>query len=331
MGLLSGVKKESEEYLVELLDAADVETQRGAMLLAPNERNLQDLEESLPRRKAEYGLDDYVIGRDRLAEELAGLVDEHFAGALIMPDARHVQPATMIQELAGYAMSIGVAVCEEAQVLDWQAEAGGIRVETGRGSLQTNNLLIAGGGYVGRRWDSLWRKTLAVPSIAAATEELDEQFVKDLVPGRKLTVVNRFRGYNLRLSPDGRRILIAGPVADMPRTTEQNLRRLTRYFVGLFPALTDVSFSHCWTGISGITRNRGVHIGTIGDAWFVTGASGLANAAVAGRDAAAQLLGCGEATANSAVWPLRSAEWFWLSVIRNSAKWLDGLGRSRPR
>ena len=331
MGLLSGVRKEDEAYLVNLLDAAQVEIQRGAMLLAPHERNLNDLASSLPRRKADYGLDDYVIGRDRLAEELGGRANECFAGALVMPEARHVQPASMVQRLAEYAASIGVVVCEGAQVTGQNKAADGNRVQTTRGDLLANKLLVSSGGYVDRRWPGLWSQALAVPSIAAATETLDEQLIDELMPGRKLAVINRFRGYNFRTSPDGRRILLAGPVAEKPRSVEQNLQRLQRYVVRLFPELADVKFTHCWTGISGVTRDRTVHIGRDGDTWFVTGASGLVNAAVAGRNAASALLGNSDEAKEFAVWPMRSAEGIWWSVIRNSANWLDALGRSRPR
>ena len=331
MGLLSGVRHDIETYLVELLKTAQVETQRGAILLAPHKRNLDDLEQSLPRRKAEYGLDDYVIGRERLAEEFGGLVDKHFAGALVMPDAQHVQPAEMMQQLAKFATSIGVTVCENAAVRDWSPEDGRIRVDTVRGDLTAGKLLLAGGGYVDRCCKTLWRQTLAVPSVAAASEELDNEVIADLLPGRKLAVINRFRGYNLRLSTDGRRILLAGPVADRPRSVEQDLRRLKSYFVGLLPALADVNFTHCWTGMSGVTRDRVTHIGRNDGAWFVTGSSGLANSAVAGRDAAEKMLAGGESAQAFPEWAVRPAERIWWGVIRYSAKLLDATGRSRLR
>ncbi len=320
MGLVSGVPKENERYLLDLIAAsgADCDLQQGALLLAPTARNFKDLEASLPSRLERYGLEDRMLPASEIAAEVGEKAASKFVGALLMPGAQHLHPGKLVVALAAYAQRLGVQVCENVSV--------------DRSVSGFDKVVFATGGYTDGLPPDLMRRTLPVPSIAAASEPLDDAQPGELLPGGKLVVVNRFRGYNWRLSPDGRRVLIAGPVATTPRSASNNLARLRRDLARWLPSLDQVQFSHCWTGYAGATRDRGVHIGRDGYCWYVLGSSGLANSAVAGRDAARCIL-ADEAPEHRtfAAWPLRKSERGWWATIRGSAKLLDLLRRSRPR
>ena len=57
-------------------------------------------------------------------------------------------------------------------------------------------------------------------SIAAATEELPEEEVRDVCRSGRVLLVNRHRSYVCRPSPDGRRLILGGPVGATTLTIE---------------------------------------------------------------------------------------------------------------
>jgi len=334
MGLLSGVNQESEDRFLQLLNdsKADCDLDSGAMLLAPTKRNLRDLAASIPRRKQEYGLDDYIVAGKDLRTLIGGRANKIFEGALVMPAAKHLHPDKMVVALASYARLLGVRVCENTELKTWRTVANGLMIQCGDETVSAKELLLTMGGYGGNLSKPLWKRTLAIPSIAAVTEELTPAIIEELLPSAFLTVINRFRGYNFRLSPDGRRIILAGPVATAPRTMVDDLFALRSYFERLFPLLAYVEFTHCWTGYAGAARDRRVHMGKHDGAWYSIGASGLVYSAEAGRKTAIQIA-TGEEVSDSdfPVWPLRGSQKLLWSGIATTARVLDGLRFSRQR
>ena len=334
MGLLSGVAKETEARLLQLLDdaKADCDINTGALLLAPTVRNLRDLAASIPRRKLEYGLDDYVVTGDQLHEHLGGAADHEFAGALVMPNATHLHPGKMILALAKYAQSLGVRVCENARVLSWEVDSMGLTVDCDGLALRTKQLLLTTGGYTEQLSRPLWKRTLSIPSTAAVTDELPAAMIDELFPTRTLAVINRFRGLICRPTPDGRRIVLAGPVADAPQTTAGDLTNLRTYFQRLFPMLEGIEFTHCWTGYAGAARDRRTHIGKQDGAWYSIGANGLVYSAEAGRLAAGQIVNDQDGSDGEfPAWPLRGHRKLLWKSIELTARTLDAMRRSRQR
>jgi len=334
MGFLSGVAKEAEAFLLQLLTeaGADCDLQSGAMLLAPGARNLRDLAASIPRRKQEYGMADYVIGREQLHQHIGGCADQEFAGALIMPDARYLHPGKMIVALASYAQALGVQVCENSPITGWRRDGGGVSVYCDDRRLAAGSLLLTTGGYGKKLSLPLWRRNLSVPSTAAVSEELPDDVINEAFPESGFVLVNRFRGYNCRLSPDRKRVMLAGPIAVAPRGTETDLRAVRDYFERLFPSLAGIDYTHCWTGYAAATRDRRVHTGSQDGAWYSIGSSGLVHSAVAGRRAADLVLNGGLPDDNDfPVWPLRRHRKLLWAGIALAARTLDRTGRSRQR
>lgn len=334
MGLLSGVARESEAHLLQLLaDAkAECDLQCGALLLAPTAKNLRDLATSIPRRKQQYGLDDYIVTRGQLHEHVGGRAGEEFVGALVMPDARYLHPGKMIVALANYAQSLGVRVCENSEVSEWRQNTNGLTVTCGDRELAAAELLLTTGGYGGTLSRTLWKRTLSIPSTAAVSEELPVAAIEAVFPTGNLVMINRYRGYNCRPSPDGKRIILAGPVAVAPRTTADDLLNVRGYFDKLFPSLAGIDFTHCWTGYAGATRDRYVHIGKQDGAWYSLGASGLVYSAAAGRQAADHIVnGRKVIDENFPSWPLREHRKLLWTGIALTAQALDGMRCSRQR
>jgi len=324
----------AQRYLLRLIEesGADCDLQKGAVLLAPTERNAEQLAATVEARNAWYESSDEMLRADQLAQEAGGRVAELFAGGLVMSDAHFVQPARMIIGLAALARSLGVAICERTEVVGVQARKGGFRVVTNGGDMIAENVFVATGGYTTDAVPYLRARTLGLPSIGIASEEIPEDEVRDICRSGRVLMVNRFRTYTCRATGDGRRIVLGGPVGQVPGTPVENVQRLYDYFIRLFPDLTGVEFTHSWVGMIAATRDHAAHSGTHDGIRYAVGASGLVSSADAGRRMAQSILHDDAAVdAGFPRWPMRDSEHLWWHAATLADSLRDLRGKSRLR
>jgi glycine/D-amino acid oxidase-like deaminating enzyme len=327
----------ANRYLLRLIEESgtDCDLQEGVVLLAPTKSNFRRLADTVESRNALYGTSDYAIAADELGSEAGGNVSDVFAGALVLGNAHHVQPAKMITGLATLATKLGATICERTEVVGLQKGRDGTRVQTNGGDVLAQNVLLTTGGYTKDFAGFLWKRTLGVPSIAAASEELPRHGVAELCPSGRVLLVNRVRGLICRPSPDGRRLILAGPLAQPPRSADADVQALKDYFKRLFPDVASMEFTHCWTGMIAATRDGQGHAGAHYGTWYAVGASGLVSCADAGRRMAQNILHADAAAAagdkHFARWPLRNSEQLLWRAIALSAGMRDLVGKSRLR
>lgn len=324
----------AQRYLLRLIDESGVDCNldKGVVLLADDEANYDALAKTIDSRNALYDTGDFMISADDLEREAGGRVAERFTGALIMRDAHHVHPARMIEGLAALARRLGVVVCERTEVARLRPDEGGFRVFTNGGDTAARDVLLATGGYSGDLHAWLWRRTLGLPSIAATTEELPEDEVRDVCRSGRVLLVNRHRSYVCRPSPDGRRLVLGGPVGQVPATPAENAATLHRYFLKLFPDLRGIEFTHCWTGMIAATRDVKGHMGRQEGAWYAVGYSGLVSCADAGRRIAQNIMHQDESADDDfPAWPLRDSETLLWHGVGAASGWRDLFGKSRLR
>lgn len=325
----------AQRYLLRLIDDSghDCNLDTGVVLLAPDDKNFKALAATVDARNEYYETRDFTLAADALEREAGGKVAERFAGALVMRDAHHVHPGRMIEGLASLARRMGVVVCERSEVVGLRPGERGFTVFTNGGDATARHVLLATGGYSRNADAWLWRRTLGLPSIAAATEELPENEVRDVCRSGRVLLVNRYRSYSCRPSPDGRRLILAGPVGQVPGSPADNANILHRYFLKLFPDLRGIEFTHCWTGMIAATRDAQGHMGRQNGAWYAVGYSGLVSCADAGRRMAQNILHEDESpTADRfPAWPLRDSETLLWRGIGAASGMLDLIGRSRLR
>ncbi len=324
----------AQRYLLRLIEesGADCELQKGAVLLAPTARNVAQLAETIEARNALYESSDFMLDADQLEQEAGGRVSELFAGGLVMSDAHFVQPARMIAGLAALARTLGVVICERTEVVGVQSAKGGFRIKTSSGDIAAENVFLATGGYTGGAVPYLRARTLGLPSIGIASEEIPENEVRDICRSDRVLMVNRFRTYTCRPTGDGRRIVLGGPVSEVPGTPAENVRRLHDYFTRLFPDLTGIEFTHSWVGMVAATKDGAGHAGMHKGIRYAVGASGLVSCADAGRRMAQSILH-DDAAEDRAFprWPMRDRERFWWRAAALADGVRDLVGKSRLR
>lgn len=327
----------AQQYLLRLIEesGADCDLQEGVVLLAPTKSNYNKLANTVEARNSLYGTNDYMLPKDELEAEVGGNASDLFSGALVLANAHNVQPAKMITGLAALAKKLGATICERTEVVGWQPGKSGMRVSTNGGDVRAQNVLLTTGGYTRRFAGFLWERTLGVPSIVATSEELPREGLAEMLPGGRVQLVNRIRGYSCRPSPDGRRLILAGPLAQATGSADQNVETLKHYFKRWFPEIASMDFTHCWTGLIAATRDAQGHSGAHNGTWYAVGASGLVSCADAGRRMAQNILHADGAAAaadqNFSRWPLRGSEHLLWRGIALSAELRDLVGKSRLR
>jgi len=325
----------AQRYLLRLIEEsrADCDLNTGAVLLAPGRKDFEALAATIESRNAFYGTSDYMLEAAELDSEAGGRVAEHFAGGLVMSEAHYVQPAKMIEGLAALARRLGAVICERTEVVALRASDGRFRLITNGGDTVARDVVLATGGYSRELNPWLRQRTLPLPSIVAVTEELPEGEVRDVCRSGRVLLVNRYRSYLCRPTPDGRRLVLGGPVGQVPGTAAENVAGLHQYFIRLFPDLRGIEFTHCWTAMIAATRDAKGHAGRHAGAWYAVGASGIVSCADAGRRMAQNILHKDDTAAEDRFpsWPLRDSETLLWQAIVTSTRLLDLLGRSRLR
>ncbi|WP_350347130.1 FAD-binding oxidoreductase [Agromyces sp. G08B096] len=192
--------------------------------------------------------------------------DDQTPAAVMDPACARVQPAKLVRGLAEVVESLGVAVFERTEVLDWSAGRVRFRALDGSGATGTvsaRHVIVATEGY-GAELPRVRRRILPLYSLMIATEPLPEevwdriglehgQTFSDyrhlLVYGQR-TADNRFAfggrgaGYHWgsRVSPEFERV-------------DRVFEHLREALVELFPLLADVRVTHRWGGPLGVARD----------------------------------------------------------------------------
>jgi glycine/D-amino acid oxidase-like deaminating enzyme len=126
-----------------------------------------------------------------------------------------------------------------------------------------------------------------------ASEALAPEVMARLLPNRRtvLDTKNIFR--IIRSAPDGSRILFGGRTGSRERSPAHTAAGLHKEMVEVFPELSEVRVSHCWSGALALTFDRLPHIGARDGVHFVLGynGAGVPTGTYLGHQAALKILG----------------------------------------
>ena len=173
----------------------------------------------------------------------------------------HIDPASLVVGTARAAAAAGARLHEQTRADRIVTEGRGLRIETARGALRADRVLVAVNGYAGGLQRDYARHVMPIRSFIGATEPLDDETV---IPGGEAVDDSRFvvRYFRRVTWPDGRsRLLFGGrETYTHPRRTGQMPARLEdgvrRQIAEIYPRLRDVRITHAWGGSVAITMSR---------------------------------------------------------------------------
>ena len=221
--------------------------------------------------RRDVGLPVEVIEKSDMRREISA---DCYQGGLIFHSHAGLHPALFQQGLLGAVRKAGVLVAGYTPVIRVARDGQGFNVETSRGTIKADTVLVTTNGYSGKPVRTFAKRLVPFPSFLIATEEIGENRVSDLIPNGRMIVETREKHLYYRPSPDGKRIILGGRAALHPIPLDKAAMRLGRELKAIFPALKDTAISHVWTGNIAMTRSDLPGIGQRDGLWYALGCNG---------------------------------------------------------
>ncbi|MEX3944067.1 NAD(P)/FAD-dependent oxidoreductase [Paraburkholderia sp. BR10937] len=245
----------------------------GKLKLAAKPHHLEHLERTAELIRREVDPDIEIIGREQIRSEVES---DSFHGGLLQKHGGQMHMGRFAVGLANAAVRRGAQLYEHAAVTSIAKESGGYRVESARGTLLAQQVLIATGPS--RHGPFAWyrRRLAPVGSFIVVTEPLPPAQLMRLLPNRRSYTTSRLMHNYFRVTPDSR-LLFGGrarfTASEQPSDARSG-RILQRTLAQLFPALASVRIDYCWGGLVDITADRLPRAGRHEGVWFSMGYSG---------------------------------------------------------
>ncbi len=165
----------------------------------------------------------------------------------------HIHPFKLLIGTARVAAASGARLHEETPATSITSEGGKVRIETPRGKITADKVLIATNAYVGGLEPVTASHIMPIGSFIGATPPLGDD--SPVLPGWESVSDSRFVVRYFRKSPDGR-LLFGGREIYSPGEPKAMHEAIRRQIAEVYPQLADVQLTHAWGGYVGITLPR---------------------------------------------------------------------------
>ena len=234
----------------------DCEAHRGGTLRAGKQRSAEAGLQGFARQWRARGADVEILDRAGMAAATGSRA--YSMGAL---DRRggNLNPLGYARGLAEAALAAGARIASATRAVKLTRSGHVWTLDTDRGAVQAERVIIATNGYTDALWPNLRRSVVPVYSSIAATDPLPPDIAAAILPGRpSLYEMSATHAY-YRLDAFGR-FLMGG--RGVLRSTDEfaDYRSLIAYAVQLFPALRDARWSYWWNGRTAQTWDSLPHI-----------------------------------------------------------------------
>jgi glycine/D-amino acid oxidase-like deaminating enzyme len=172
-----------------------------------------------------------------------------------------VNPLRLARGLAAAAVASGARIYCNSPAHCLERSGTGWSVNTSRGQVRADKLIIATDGYTDNLWPGLRKSIIPIYSAITASEPLPPAVAATVMPGGSglyesgdITVYYRRDQAN--------RLLIGGRGPQRPITGQADVRHLVRYAQRLWPALAGSKWTHRWNGQFALTPDLYPHFHT---------------------------------------------------------------------
>jgi gamma-glutamylputrescine oxidase len=205
-----------------------------------------------------FGVDWTPIGASALREQLR---TARYHGGLFEADAFHVHPLNLALGLARAAHQRDVRVHANSAVSAIERHQGRWRVRTPSGTVDADQVVIAGGGYVSGLVPALHRALLPIATYVAVSEPLGGRLA-EAIRTRAAIYDTRFAFDYYRALPDTR-LLWGGRISILNRSPAAVARLLKKDIARVYPQLGDVRIDHAWSGLMSYARHEMPQLGQL--------------------------------------------------------------------
>jgi glycine/D-amino acid oxidase-like deaminating enzyme len=268
----------------------------GKLNLASKPAHYQGFEETHELLNTRLGLETQLVPKTELRREIGS---DAFHGALVESKSAGLHVGKYIRGLGRAAERAGVTIHEKARVQRRTKLGSGHALETPRGRMHAEQVLLATGAYTRRPFH--WHQVRIAPvgSFIIATEPLDRGVCDDVLPTRRMASDSKNLLNYFRITPDDR--MLFGGRARFAMSNRQSDRKSGRLLrdamVRTFPQLADAKIEYCWGGQVDMSLDRLVHAGQHDGVYYAMGYAGhgVQMATYMGRQMAEYMSGVPEA------------------------------------
>jgi len=233
------------------------------------------------RRQYDYQQIEY-LERDAMSE-LVGSAS-YFGGSLDM-GAGHLHPLNYALGLTDAALAAGASIYQST-IVENITEGSPNRVMTNQGVVETDSVVLACNGYLGKLEPRVAGKIMPINNFIVATEPLNEAQLKVINPRDVAIADSRFVVNYYRLSAD-KRMLFGGGENYRPNFPTDIANFVRKPMLQVYPQLEESRIDYAWGGTLAVTLNRMPHFGRLGNnnTYYAQGYSGhgVAMATLAGK------------------------------------------------
>lgn len=211
-----------------------------------------------------------LVEGNALAAEL-GSTAYPFAAVLGRTGGLH--PARYHAGLARLALGAGADVHDRTRATAVTRRAGRFTVHTTRGPIDAGAVLALTNATADGATPALRRRVLPVGSFIVATEPLDPELARTVLPTGRMVFDSKTFLFYWRLTPDGR-LAFGGRRGLGATTLAAAADFLADSLVRVHPQLAGVPIERVWGGEVAITADRLPHVGRVDGVWYATGCNG---------------------------------------------------------
>lgn len=216
-----------------------------------------------------------------------------YCGALVDETSGGLNPAQYVAGLARAAENAGAELHARARVTRLRRRDGCVELETERGRITAESVLVGTSGYTGNLIKNLQKKVIPIGSFIIATERLGDKLASELSPKNRMIFdsmhyLNYFRLWDNRMIFGGR----AAFFPETSHTIERSAEILRLEMVEVFPQLQDTQVEYVWGGTLDFAFDMMTHVGQMDGVYYSLGYAGhgVAMATHSGKTVAEAML-----------------------------------------
>ena len=248
-------------YTTELIEREQIAchlTRPGRFVSAPNARKLKELANELELARRYAGATGEVHDKKSQRRELGS---DHYAGGIVIEGTAAAHPALYAQGLARRAENAGATLAGGCRVTAIRREGNGFRVETGRGAVQAEHVIVATNAYTGLELPQFRHRIVPIAASMIATEPLSSETIARLLPTGRTCVDNARTFRYWRRAPTEDRLLFGGLSGQRWRDGKARARSLHAEMTAVFPDMAGARVTHAWSGQIALSMDHLPHLG----------------------------------------------------------------------
>ncbi len=244
----------------------------GHLLTANKPKHYESLQGEVDFMAKEFNHNVRLVSPKDLRSEIGTDV---YHGALVDEVSGGLNPAQYVAGLAGAAARAGATLCARARVTKIGRSQNRFLIQTERGMVEAESVLVATSGYTGSATKKLQKKIIPIGSFIIATERLSDKLAYELSPKNRMIFdykhfLNYFRLWDNRMIFGGR----AAFFPENENTIARSGEILRSEMIKVYPQLKDVKVEYVWGGTLDFAFDQMTHVGEEDGIYYSLGYAG---------------------------------------------------------